>query len=357
MHIEARPWHFDGRNANRWEPVLRGDEAAFTLVGDGWESGPHRWDDLVALDVGGRGRVFAHRAIDGWRMGFGDDPPADLRALLPAAPRHGRWIDKIGFWPAVGVTAVLSVALIAVVARAPAFIAPLIPQSAEDAFGDALLGDFGGRYCQGGAGQAALRTLVAKIDPLGHARTVEVANIAMPNAVALPGRHIIIFRGLIEQAGSADEVAGVLGHELGHVTHRHTMAGLLRQLGLGVVLGGVSLGDQVNTLVSMSFSREAEHEADVAALAALDAANISPAPTAGFFRRMGGGENKDAGTRGTGDNWLASHPSSLSREQVFAKAVKPDRRYSPALSAADWFALRSICAQDKDVKSGWNSSL
>nr|WP_244309783.1 M48 family metalloprotease [Sphingobium fuliginis] len=43
---------------------------------------------------------------------------------------------------------------------------------------------------------------------------------------------------MVQQAKSADEVAGVLGHELGHVRHRDTMTGLIRQLGLSVVLGG-----------------------------------------------------------------------------------------------------------------------
>ncbi|WP_341873239.1 M48 family metalloprotease [Sphingobium fuliginis] len=54
----------------------------------------------------------------------------------------------------------------------------------------------------------------------------------------MAGGRIILFDGLVQQAKSADEVAGVLGHELGHVRHRDTMTGLIRQLGLSVVLGG-----------------------------------------------------------------------------------------------------------------------
>ena len=43
------------------------------------------------------------------------------------------------------------------------------------------------------------------------------------NAIALPGGHIYVFEGLIEQAKSPAELAGVIGHEIGHVTARHSV--------------------------------------------------------------------------------------------------------------------------------------
>jgi Zn-dependent protease with chaperone function len=75
--------------------------------------------------------------------------------------------------------------------------------------------------------------------------------------VALPGGNVILFDGLVKQARSPDEVAGVLAHEIGHVREKHVMQALLRQMGLAVVLGGIdgNSGALVNNMLSMSYSR------------------------------------------------------------------------------------------------------
>ena len=99
-----------------------------------------------------------------------------------------------------------------------------------------MVGDFGGRFCNGPGGQAALDALVRKIDQGKPAVRVHVANIGMVNAVALPGGNIVLFRGLLQEAKSPDEIAGVLGHEIGHVRKRHVVRALMRQAGLSVLL-------------------------------------------------------------------------------------------------------------------------
>ena len=73
-----------------------------------------------------------------------------------------------------------------------------------------------------------------------------------------------MFDGLLKQARSPDEVAGVLAHEIGHVREKHVMQALLRQMGLAVVLGGIdgNSGALVNNMLAMSYSRESEAEAD-----------------------------------------------------------------------------------------------
>ena len=66
MSVEAEVWHYDGRNANRWQPRLVGDAAAFSLIGEGWESGPYAWADLQApapaLQVIGRRDVRSNNS-------------------------------------------------------------------------------------------------------------------------------------------------------------------------------------------------------------------------------------------------------------------------------------------------------
>ncbi|MPT49133.1 MAG: M48 family metallopeptidase [Sphingobium sp.] len=377
MTVEARLWHFDGRNARRWQVRLVGDAQGFRLIADDWESGPWHWDDLVALDMAGPDAVFGHRTEEGWRIGFAGDAPSDIAPLLPGKQRYGGVVDRFGLGKASIAFAAIAAAVIFVGVKAPAWLAPLVPQSWEDKLGDTMVGDFGGRYCHTPQGDAALKALVAQMDPKGSARSIEVANIPMINAIALPGRRIILFDGFVQSAESPDEIAGVLGHELGHVQHRHTLTALMRQLGLSVILGGVdgNLGANISSLMGLSFSRDAEHQADETAIAGLGRANISPQGTAQFFERMGGERNEKPGkgkkkapqkpdnqnvaekkadtSIDTATNWFASHPTSGSRQQLFTQAVKKDHEYQVALSPAQWKALRSMCAQDKDVKSGW----
>ncbi len=367
--IDALVWHYDGRNANKWQPRLIGDSAGFRLIGEGWEAGPYHWADLVALDNAGPDAAFGHKGEPGWRIGFtGRDIPADVAALLPRPARYGGFIDRTGLWGASAALACVAAAILFVGVKAPGWVAPFVPRSWEDSLGDAMVGDFGGRYCHTPAGDAALRKLTGKMDPRGEARSIEVANIGMVNAIALPGRRVILFNGLVEQAGSPDEVAGVLGHELGHVEHRHTLTALMRQLGLSVILGGLdgSGGAYLNTMLGLNFSREAEHEADMAAIGSLKAANVSPGPTAAFFERLGGkaeGKDKTEPTNKAGaqesdaeemTGWLASHPSSKSRRALFEGAVEKGRRYEAALTPAEWNSLRTMCKADREVKQDWD---
>lgn len=364
--MEAEVWHYDGRNANRWGARLAGDTTSFRLIGDGWESGPYAWADLAALDLPGADAVFGLKEAPGWRVGLPQDAiPDGLAALLPRKVRYGGFIDRIGLWKASAVLASIAALAVFVGVSAPGWIAPVVPQSFEDNLGDAMVGDFGGRFCATPEGSAALKALTTRIDPDANARSIEVANIPMVNAVALPGRRIVIFDGLLQQAKSPDEVAGVLGHELGHVEHRDTMAALLRQLGLSVILGGMNgtAGSNINALLSLSYGREAEHEADLTAIAKMRASNISPLPTADFFRRMepalpgkgakrgrNKGERSDLEDEAQALNWLASHPSSASRYALFADAHDTRRTYAPALQPSEWRALRTMCASDKKVK-------
>ncbi len=112
--------------------------------------------------------------------------------------------------------------------------------------------------------------------------TFDVVDQREPNAFALPGGHVYITRGLLALLNSEDELAGVLGHEIGHVTARHstkrigaavltapvTIATGIAGSALGIVsplLGNIVSGTGevvTGALVLAPFSREQEHEAD-----------------------------------------------------------------------------------------------
>ena len=200
--------------------------------------------------------------------------------------------------------------------------------------------------------------LTGALDKKPQDLRVEVANIDMLNAVALPGGRVILFQGLLDQAKSPDEVAGVLAHEIGHVRERHVMQGLLRQMGLAVVLGGFdgSGGSTLNSLLSTTYTRDAEREADEHSMGALNKARISPVATADFFNRLaeldGSREMRDRQVR-TIASYSSSHPLSDERRKLFEKSVVKGKDYVPALTPAEWTELKTMCAQDRDVKSGW----
>ncbi|HEX7871503.1 MAG TPA: M48 family metallopeptidase [Sphingobium sp.] len=343
-------WHFDGRSATRHAVRVVPGAEGFVLVGDGVDAGPRRWSELVAMD-GTRGRsVYGLKGVSGWRLIFDGRPPEAFAVHLPLPARYGRWVDRFGLTrAAIGFTLIAAV-VVAAILTAPTWIAPLVPRSVENRLGDAMVGDLGGRFCRTPPGRAALDRLAATLGAKeAGVRSVEVANIDMVNAVALPGGRIMIFRGLLKQAASADEVAGVLAHEIGHVRHRDTMAALIRQLGLSVILGGAdgNIAGLLNGVLSLSYGRDAERAADGYAIERLSAASIAPDGTAAFFDRLGKGKQGESLERAT--SWISSHPVSADRKAAFLKSRRPGATYRPALAAADWQALKEICAKDRDV--------
>lgn len=139
---------------------------------------------------------------------------------------------------------------------------------------------------------------------------VEVEDTDAANAMALPGGLIIVTRGLLDEVASENELAFVLGHELGHYRNRDH----LRALGRGVVLalffrvvtgndvGGI--GINVADITLRSFSRKQETRADEFALAMVNAEYGHVEEAWRLFQRW------DSGTDGRGDaiQYLSTHP-------------------------------------------------
>ena len=342
-------WHYDGEVALRRYVLIEPRGARFVVIENDREIGDYAFSDLAFADEQGEFLVYRHEQIDGYRLGISNPPPPELAGLLPPEKRYGWFIDRMGLFPSAGVLAAISAVVAAVVLTSPAWIAPLVPESTEARMGEWLFDDFGGRVCSTPQGQAALAKLAGKLDGRGENLKVEVVNMQMVNAVALPGGRVLLFDGLLNEAESPDEVAAVLGHEIGHVRKRHVMQSLIRQMGLSVLLGGFdgSGGSTVSGLLSLSYSRDAESEADRYSIERMKAADISPEGGAAFFERLGG-EDRSYSRVDTAIGYLSSHPHSADRKEVFRKAVGK-RRYRPALSEEEWFALQDMCADDPDV--------
>lgn len=354
MEDEALPgllvWHYDGRTARKRTPRLIAQDGGFMLVDEWGEDGPIPWESLVAREVSGADAVYGLKDRSGWRLGLSGNIPPGISAHLPHVERYGRMVDRFGLGRSSTVFLAIAAVVMFVMLSAPRWIAPYVPPSWERRMGDAIVGDFGGRICNGPGGQAALDVLTSKINPGGAPLEVRVANVDMVNAVALPGGKIIIFDELLKEAASADEVAGVLGHEIGHVQNRDVVQALVRQAGLSVLLGGLGgdAGGLFNAVLSSTYSRDAESNADTAAVKALGAAGISPLGTARFFKRLGAMEAK-LGKASVALGYVSSHPLSAGRERVFSGSVVKGKTYTPALTRDQWEAMVDICAKDPKV--------
>lgn len=213
--------------------------------------------------------------------------------------------------------------------------APLLPHSVTDPIGRSYLAEMG-RPCAGGTGNAALTRLTARLLPqtLPEPVTVTVVDNPEVNAVALPGGHVALFRGLVDQATSADEVAAALAHEIEHIAHQHPNQAILRASSPAVaarVLGS-DAGKMADLTILKKGDKAAEIEADDGAIALLQAAGVSTAGAADFFARQA--------AQGDG-GFSSSHPSDAARAKRFAAADRSGA--TPALSEADWQAFKAVC--------------
>ena len=154
-----------------------------------------------------------------------------------------------------------------------------------------------------------------------------VSTDAAVNAFALPGGIVIVNQGLIEKADSANEVAGVLAHEIQHVEQRHALKNMITSSGLAAAVMLV-LGDANAMMMIMAhqvsaqyFSRQAESDADIKGVAMLQKNKINPDGLVSFFKKM----QATYKGKGEGPEWLSSHPDTDNR----IKAVQDYNKSHP----------------------------
>jgi len=233
----------------------------------------------------------------------------------------------------------------------------------------------------------------------------ELFAIADPsiNAFALPGGFIGVHAGLLMAAESESELAAVLAHEIGHVTQRHIARMLAQQrtaslvsLGAFVLavlaarsnpqaaMGGVMLGDQVARQGMLSFSREAEREADRVGFEILRQAGFDTQGIVAFFIRL---QTANRLYDSNAPSYMRTHPLTVERIADMQLRIRDSRyrqrpdslefellrarlratadagaearttsrarleqqvRDSPGASAAPWYGLAAVAAAQRD---------
>lgn len=263
--------------------------------------------------------------------------------------REAKW--RIAAMATTGVVVLAALVWIVIPAIADRF-APLVPAGVEKSIGAAADTQartlFKGGLCTSPAGEAALARLVDRLKGAAGVPLdvdVRVISSSVQNAFALPGGRVYLLRGLIENARSPDEVAGVLAHEFGHVAHRDSLRAALREggaaLAIGLVTGGAfgagAIAGAARASLSAAHSREAETEADDFAAATLRKAGRPTRALGDILQRIA----KDEGSSPL--DFLRDHPVTDARR---ARLENEPAAASgePLLSAGEWLALRAICS-------------
>tara|TARA_B110000967_G_C18880015_1_gene560503 strand:+ start:886 stop:1710 length:825 start_codon:yes stop_codon:yes gene_type:complete len=162
------------------------------------------------------------------------------------------------------------------------------------------------------------------------------------NAFTIPGGRIYVFKGLLEFCDSAEHLAAILAHEMGHVEKRHTVFKLVKEFGLKIILTLLTGGDSVmfselgHTVLSNKFDRSQEKEADLFALELLEKSQISPTAIASFFRKLNR-ENLDYNEK---MEFLMTHPHNNSRIKTSLE-YETENNFTPKLLDIDWDRIKN----------------
>lgn len=194
-----------------------------------------------------------------------------------------------------------------------------------------------------------IATLTAPLSRPPYTFRVMVVNNSTVNAFAAPGGYVVIFRGLLERTRSAEELAGVLVHELQHVLQRHATRALLQHASTGLLLGAMA-GDasgamtygleSARTLGALRYSRRHEEEADVEGMRMLLAAGVDPAGMLTFFEVL----QKQGGEAPGVLAYLSTHPSTAGRiERLKALVAQSPGQRVKLLPDYDWRDITKIC--------------
>lgn len=168
------------------------------------------------------------------------------------------------------------------------------------------------------------------------------------NAFALPGGYVYVSRGLLAECNNEAQLAGVLGHELGHVNARHNMKRLQSTVGMNILVAAVgaatgsslwqNVSGQLMGLISQKYSRSQERQADELGTGYMTMAGYDPRQMSAFLQRLYElHSNEPTGIEAI----MASHPltstriastsalaSRLKKNYPQAKAIKRDRYLS-----------------------------
>ena len=196
-------------------------------------------------------------------------------------------------------------ALIVLLFSAPSFAVPFIDKDTELAMGQeadkqviAQFGLYNDKNLQlyvNGIGQKLVSTLSDKEFSKYFFKVVDSSDI---NAFALPGGYIYVTRGILASVNSEAELAGILGHEIGHVTQHHGAKQIVRTIGAQILAIGAAIANPQNAgewlivssqmfnQINLGYGRDAELESDAHGLLSAYEAGYDPRSMVDFLKGL-----------------------------------------------------------------------
>lgn len=184
-----------------------------------------------------------------------------------------------------------------------------------------------------------------------------IVNDASINAFAVPGGFIYVNRGLIDRTQNLSQLAGVLGHEIGHVVRRHSVEQMEKAQGanIGLILGctliNVCGGDLAQAAINVGgsalfakFGRDDEREADRDAVASVVRAGIHPRGIPEMFQIL---LAERARNRGAVEGWFSTHPGEEERvreTQAVINTIDPAILATLRVNSSNFAAFKSRVA-------------
>lgn len=313
----------------------------------------------IQVEAGGLNNeqfLFQHVSRPGWVISTGDRLVLDEMALtadpqvqkqISGARRRKMTFTKIYIAGGVLLVSIAAAILLlffmkSALARA---VASRLPPSWEQQFGETAMDSVRKemKIIEDSKWEPQLELIRSKLLP-GVTNTlypihIHVAESSELNAFAMPGGHIVVFTGLLKAVDRPEELAGVLAHEIAHITERHVLRKMIESLGLVLVLqslfgdtsGLIAVASQgTEFLLQQKFSRDFEREADDVGFRYLVTAKIDPKGMIDFFAKLQK-EAEKAGSTQLG--LLATHPPSAERIQRLEEKWRTlgQRSFTPLL--------------------------
>ena len=192
--------------------------------------------------------------------------------------------------------------------RVTSWAANQVSMKTEKRLGDSVLQSLNpnGNFLKDGATLQAVQTIGRQLTA-GSKYPYQwyVSKDPSVNAFAIPGGIIVVNSGLIKKAGSPNELAAVLAHEVQHVEQKHALKNMMNSAGIAAIVL-VVLGDANAVVMLMAhqvsaqyFSRQIESEADLKGLQLLQKRNIDTKGMLSFFKKMQSelGDKKELGNK------------------------------------------------------------
>ncbi|HQO57191.1 MAG TPA: M48 family metallopeptidase [Candidatus Omnitrophota bacterium] len=186
--------------------------------------------------------------------------------------------------------------------------------------------------------ETILDRLVPVVDRKDLVYTIRVIDEDTVNAVSLPGGYVYVFRGLIDKAKTDDQLAGVVAHELGHITARHGIKRMQTLYGY-TLLQGLAIASQdadavvgvnaIYTSVFLAYSRQDEFEADRLAVKYMKKAGYDPEEMIKVLEILKKEEER-APARPV--SYFRTHPYLAERMGVVHQAITGELRFKDYLN-------------------------